>query len=78
MLLNLDGWYEREKKVFVWFVVMHTYYLEKEGIRLSTISQFREVINFKKLAKMFFGKSVFFIEFQFLNLIKITEKIVWS
>lgn len=47
--------------MFVWFVVMHTYYLEKEGIRLSTIAQFREVINFKKLAKMFFGKSVFFI-----------------
>ncbi len=64
--------------MFVWFVVMHTYYLEKEGVKLGSIAKFREVMDFEGIAKMFFRKSVFFIEFQLLSLVKIIEKIQWS
>lgn len=45
----------------MWFVVMHTYYLEKEGIKLASISDFRAAFDIKALSILFFGKSKVFI-----------------
>lgn len=59
-------------------MVIHAYYLAKEGIDLGVIPEKRGVINFEMISRIFFFKSTLFLEFQFLNLIKTTDKIIWT
>ncbi len=59
-------------------MVIYAYYLEKEGATLITLSHYRQKINFDHISRIFFGKSPTFLEFQFLSLFKVTEKILWN
>lgn len=59
-------------------MVVYSYFLEKEVSSLNPPVNYRHHINFKLIAQLFFEKSSFFIELQFLNLFKSVDKIVWT
>jgi hypothetical protein len=59
-------------------MVIYSYYLEKEYSTLKKPSDYKEKINFETLTRIFFNKSALFLEFQFLNLFKVTDKILWT
>jgi hypothetical protein len=59
-------------------MVIYAYYLEKEDSSISTLAHYRQRINFDHVSQIFFGKSPTFLEFQFLNLFKVTDKISWT
>jgi hypothetical protein len=59
-------------------MVIYTYYLGKEGKSIDTLTERSDIIYYPQISSIFFSKSTLFLEFQFLNLIKTTDKLVWT
>lgn len=59
-------------------MVIYAYYLEKENSTPGFTLDYRQRINFSNISRIFFDKNPIFLEFQFLNLFKIIDKMVWT
>jgi hypothetical protein len=41
-----EGWHEFEKRLYVWFMVIYAYYLEKETLATDPSADYKQKINF--------------------------------
>lgn len=69
--MSAEVWYESEKRLFVWFMVLYTYFYRADPARLYDI-------DYPTISLIFFNKDVLFLEFHYLTLIKTCEKISWT